>query len=257
MKIITYNVAGLRAILKKEPNFMKNMEADIICLQETKINPALINDMEKHLLKVWTAYWSCTEARKGFNGVAILLSPTYANKVDKVETKMPGDPNEFDNEGRFLSIRFSDNTLLVNVYVPNSGSGRINQRLTQWDVKLRNFLKNEQRAIVCGDFNAARKPIDVYNPTGLKNTAGFTKEERESFELLLEETNLVDTFRTFYPDTPGFTFFSYLMPRHLNKGWRIDYFLVSESLINDVSQVKILNEQKGSDHVPLLMEINW
>lgn len=261
MNIVTYNVAGLRGLLRKNENALKELRsvtnADVICLQETKLSQEHIKTVEQYIPEGWIAIWSCTEKRKGFNGVSVMMKSELYSQVSKIEKMFYGEPTEFDNEGRVIIVEFKDGLKLINVYVPNSGAqlARLDTRTRIWDTKIRNYILNElkhtKRLIVTGDFNVAHKEIDVYNPSKLAKSAGFTKEERDSFNNLLEDTGLIDSYRVLYPVSNGYTFYSYLSPKN---GWRIDYFLLTKLMMDKLQDIYILSNFKGSDHLPLVLK---
>lgn len=245
MKIISWNVNGLRASLKK--GFMECFEkadADIFCVQETKLQKGQI-ELDLHEYK---QFWNYAQ-KKGYSGTAVFA------KKEPVSVKYGLKIEEHDQEGRLITLEF-DNFYLVNVYTPNSGRElvRLNYRM-KWEDAFRSYLNtldSSKPVIICGDFNVAHKEIDLANPTSNKRNAGFTKEERNKFTHLLD-TGFVDTFRYFYPDLEGaYTWWSYMRKaRDRNIGWRIDYFLVSNRLKTKLKDSKIYSEIMGSDHCPI------
>lgn len=249
MKIITWNVNGLRACVKK--GFMdvfEEADADIFCLQETKLSQ---DDITLDL-KQYKEYWNYAD-KKGYSGTAIFtrkepISITYGLGID-----------EHDHEGRVITLEYED-FYLVNVYTPNSQTElkRLPYRM-QWEDDFRAYLKklDEQKpVIVCGDFNVAHCEIDLKNPKANRRNAGFTDEEREKLTMLLD-AGFVDTFRYLYPDVTGkYTYWSYRFnARQRNAGWRLDYFCVSSRLKEHVKDVVIQSEVMGSDHCPLQIDI--
>lgn len=250
MKFISWNVNGLRASLKK--GFMesfKNLDADIFCVQETKMQP------EQAILDLpgYKQYWNSAE-RKGYSGTAVFsriipLNVTYGIGID-----------EHDHEGRVITLEL-DNAYLVTVYTPNSKREleRLAYRM-EWEDAFRQYLMELDRnkpVIVCGDLNVAHTEIDLKNPKTNHHNAGFTDDEREKFSKLLN-SGFIDTFRTLYPDKAGiYTWWSYLRKaRDNNAGWRIDYFLTSKRLKNNIVAASIHNEIFGSDHCPVGLELN-
>jgi exodeoxyribonuclease-3 len=253
MKIISWNVNGIRAIAQK--NFFADFEAiapDILCLQETKAQ----DDQVAETLSPIDGYtiYSNSAEKKGYSGTAI-ISKTKPLSV----TKGIG-MEEHDNEGRVLCAEY-EKFYLVTVYVPNSGSDlkRLGYRQT-WDLAFFNYLKNleaKKPVIVCGDMNVAHHPIDLTHPKANYNKyAGYMQEEIDGMDRFTQG-GLVDSFRYFYPDKTGaYSWWSYRAgARAKNVGWRIDYFLVSESFMPHVKSATILPEIMGSDHCPVAIEL--
>lgn len=248
-KLISWNVNGLRACLGK--NFMEffdSVDADIFCLQETKIQEGQV-DWNK---EGYYAYWNYAE-KKGYSGTAIFskekpLNVTYGIGIE-----------EHDKEGRVITLEF-DNYYMVTVYTPNSQNGlaRLEYRM-KWEDDFRNYLLNLKKnkpVIVTGDMNVAHKEIDLKNPKTNRKNAGFTDEERQKMTELLE-AGFIDTFRYFYPDTEGiYSWWSYrFKAREKNAGWRIDYFLVSDDLKDKLIDAHIHTEIMGSDHCPVELTV--
>ncbi len=253
MRIISWNINGIRAIVKKD--FFKSieaMEADVICLQETKAQEEEV----QHTLKSMSGYHLfCNSAdKKGYSGTAIL------SKIPPVQqTKDMGVP-EHDLEGRVQCAEYPD-FYLINVYVPNSGQqlDRLDYR-QEWDAAFLRYVMEKEKSkpvIVCGDFNVAHRPIDLKNDKSNYNkTAGYTQAEIDGMDNFLK-AGLVDSFRHLYPEKVAYTYWSYrFKARERNTGWRIDYFLVSASLVNKIKAVEILGEYFGSDHCPVLLELD-
>lgn len=249
MKIISWNVNGLAACIKKDfLEKLKDFRADVICLQETKLTE------EIELQIPYNKYWSFSE-RKGYSGTAIF------SRYNPLSVSYGIDNAEFDDEGRVITLEYR-HFYLVNVYVPNSQASlkRFDYR-NRFDVAFYNFIADLQElkpVIVCGDFNVAHKDIDIYpeNEINERLSQGFQTQERNNFELLLD-LGLTDTFRHFYPKKAEYSWWSNrLNKRFENKGWRIDYFLIQSSLIKYVSHIKHLTDIYGSDHCPLLLDIN-
>lgn len=248
-KLISWNVNGLRACLGK--NFMEffdYVDADIFCLQETKIQEGQV-DWNK---EGYYAYWNYAE-KKGYSGTAIFskekpLNVTYGIGIE-----------EHDKEGRVITLEF-DNYYMVTVYTPNSQNGlaRLEYRM-KWEDDFRNYLLNLKKnkpVIITGDMNVAHKEIDLKNPKTNRKNAGFTDEERQKMTELLE-VGFIDTFRYFYPDTEGiYSWWSYrFKAREKNAGWRIDYFLVSDDLKDKIIDAHIHTEIMGSDHCPVELTV--
>lgn len=249
MRFVSWNVNGLRACLTK--GFMesfKEIDADVFCLQETKMQPeqAILE------LKGYEQYWNSAE-KKGYSGTAVFtrLKPLSVTNGLGIE--------EHDHEGRVITLEF-DKYYLVTVYTPNSQKelARLDYRMT-WEDAFRNYLlalDEKKPVIVCGDLNVAHKEIDLKNPKTNRRNAGFTDEERNKFQVLLD-SGFTDTFRYIYPDTVGaYTWWSYLRKaRANNAGWRIDYFLVSNRLAESIEAATIYNEIFGSDHCPVGLDL--
>lgn len=257
MKIIAWNINGIKAHLKKDDLFelIKNYKPDIICMGETKVSCPFINIQEelKQRIEGYSyRYWSPCLTRNGYSGTAIFSQEKPLNV--KYGMGQMGD----DDEGRMITLEFN-NYYLVHVYTPNSGEGlvRLNYRVNIWDTNFRNyikFLEKTKSVILCGDLNVAHKDIDIANPISNKRNAGFTDEERNSFELLLQETTLIDTFREKHPKTIKYSFWTYFkQARTKNIGWRIDYFLVSKKLFTKIKDSDILTDVLGSDHAPIIL----
>ena len=253
MKIISWNVNGIRAIAKK--NFFNDfmlLAPDILCLQETKA----LDDQVYEALKSIKDYhiYSNSAERPGYSGTSIISRIRPLSVVNGINV------NEYDIEGRVLSLEFKD-YFLVNVYVPNSGSElkRLGYR-QDWDKAFYNYLKNLEKTkpvIVCGDLNVAHKNIDLARPKENYNKyAGYMQEEIDGMDRFTDG-GLVDTFRYFYPDESGrYSWWSYRAgARTKNVGWRIDYFLVSRSFLPSVKNAFILEEVEGSDHCPVGIEL--
>lgn len=252
MRIISFNVNGIRAIMNK--NFeqsMVEMNPDIICFQETKAQ----DDQVAEALKCFSDYhlYSNSATKKGYSGTAILT------KTKPLSVLMDIGIEEHDNEGRVLTLEYED-FYLTTVYVPNSGSEllRLDYRTT-WDLSFLNYLKFLEKSkpvIVCGDFNVAHKAIDLARPKENYNkAAGYMQKEIDGMDAFTSN-GLLDTFRLIHGDTIKYTWWSYRGgARERNVGWRIDYFLVSESFKDRVKDAFILNEIGGSDHCPVGIEI--
>ena len=254
VNIISWNVNGIRAILKK--NFIsqiKELNPDFLCLQETKAQKEEVKTAVT-LLPEYKNYVNASKTRKGYSGTAILAknAPLSVNYDIQV--------NKHDQEGRVVTLEY-DNFYLVTVYVPNSGRGlvRLSYRQT-WDKAFRRYLRQLDQVkpvIVCGDFNVAHQSIDLANPkSNYDKTAGYTQVEIDGFSKLLKE-GFFDTFRRQYPEQIGaYSYWSYMFnARENNTGWRIDYFLCSERLDSQVNDAAIYPDFTGSDHCPVGLKI--
>ena len=248
MKFISWNVNGLRACLGKGfEDFFAREDADFFCIQETKMQEgqADINP------EGYYQYWNSAE-KKGYSGTAIFT------KHEPVSVKYGLGIAEHDNEGRAITLEY-DNFYLLNVYTPNSQKelARLDYRMT-WEDALREYimtLDKSKPVIYCGDLNVAHEEIDLKNPKSNRRSAGFSDEERAKFTELLS-CGFKDTFRALYPDKVMYSWWSYMMKaREKNVGWRIDYFVVSEMLMDKVKDSFILTEVMGSDHCPVGIDI--
>ncbi len=253
MKIISWNVNGIRAVAKK--NFFEDFELldpDILCLQETKAQDAQVSETLASI-EGYHIYSNSAE-KKGYSGTAIL------SKKEPLSVSRDIGIAKHDTEGRVLCLEY-DNFFLIDVYVPNSGSDlkRLDYR-QDWDQAFFTYLKNledTKPVIVCGDFNVAHRPIDLARPKANYNkSAGFMQEEIDGMDRFTQG-GLIDTFRHFYPEeTDKYSWWSYRAgARGKNVGWRIDYFLVSENFLHRVDKAYILNEVMGSDHCPVGIEL--
>lgn len=249
MKLISWNVNGIRACVTKGfLDFFNEMDADIFCIQESKLQAGQI-DLQ---LEGYHQYWNYAE-KKGYSGTAIFtkkepLSVTYGLGIE-----------EHDKEGRVITLEFED-FYMVTVYTPNSKNelARLDYRMV-WEDAFREYLVNldkKKPVIVCGDLNVAHKEIDLKNPKTNTRNAGFTEEERGKFTDLLN-AGFTDTFRFFYPDLTGvYSWWSYrFSARAKNAGWRIDYFVTSKSIDEKLVDAKIHTEVLGSDHCPVELTI--
>ena len=245
MKLISWNVNGLRACMGKGfLDFLKASDADIVCLQETKMQ----REQADFIIDGYEEYWNSAE-KKGYSGTAV-----FTKKPPLSVSYGIGIP-EHDTEGRVITAEFPD-FFLVNVYTPNSQQelARLPYRM-QWEDAFRDYLKTldqKKPLIVCGDMNVAHEEIDLKNPKTNRKNAGFTDEERQKMTELLS-SGFIDTFRLLYPDTEGvYSWWSYRFhAREKNAGWRIDYFLVSDRLKDRVSDSRIDADVFGSDHCPI------
>ena len=245
MKFISWNVNGLRAVMTKGfEEIFKNFDADIFCLQETKLQEGQIDFAPEG----YNCYWNYAE-KKGYSGTAIFskekpLSVAYGMGIE-----------EHDKEGRLITLEFEDFYFLT-VYVPNSQDGlkRLEYRMSWEEDFLRyiNKLQENKPVVFCGDLNVAHKEIDLKNPKTNRKNAGFTDEERACFTRLVED-GYIDTFRLMYPDLEGaYSWWSYrFQARAKNAGWRIDYFVTSAALKDRIKDAKIHADVFGSDHCPV------
>ena len=259
IKIIAWNINGIKAQLKKTNLFelIENEKPDIICFGETKISCPFINTQNKLKEKISGykyRYWSPCQTKKGYSGTAIF------SKKKPLRVKYGIDIKGTDDEGRVITLEFKK-YFLVHVYTPNSGQGlvRLKYRTETWDRKFRLYLKKIQKLkpiVVCGDLNVANEEIDIANPSSNKRNAGFTDEERESFKKTLTKLDLIDTFRHLNPEEIKYSFWTYYHnARNKNIGWRIDYFLVSKSILSKVKKSDILTDVYGSDHAPIILKL--
>lgn len=247
MKIISWNVNGLRAATKKGfYDFFKDVDADLFGIQETKMQEDQIDDQMKELGNY--QYWNSAE-KKGYSGTAVFLK--------KQPLKVTRGT---DNEGRVLTVEYED-FYFVNAYVPNSKREleRLDYRV-EWEKEMREYLISLDKikpVIYCGDLNVAHKEIDLKNPSTNHRSAGFTDEERREFTNLLD-SGFTDTFRYLYPDKEEeYSWWSYMFKsREKNVGWRIDYVIVSNRIADKIVEAKIYQEILGSDHCPVGLVIN-
>ena len=251
MKLISWNVNGLRACIKKGfLDFFKEQAPDFCCLQETKMQQG---QAEVELGEGYLEFWNSAE-KKGYSGTAVFtphppISVTYGM-----------DKDIHDHEGRLITLEY-DQFYLVCCYTPNAQNGlaRLPYRM-EWEDDLREYLVRLDKVkpvIYCGDLNVAHQEIDLKNPKTNRMNAGFSDEEREKMTVLLS-SGFTDTFRYLYPDTTGiYSWWSYrFKARENNAGWRIDYFIVSDRIRDKITRAEILTEVQGSDHCPVLLELD-
>ena len=248
MKLISWNVNGLRAVMNKNfMEFFNEADADVFCLQETKLQEGQI-EMD---LPGYHQYWNYAD-KKGYSGTAIFtkkepLSVTYGMGID-----------EHDHEGRVITLEFDD-FYFITVYVPNSQDGlkRLDYRM-KWEDDFLGYLKELEKnkpVVFCGDLNVAHEEIDLKNPKTNRKNAGFTDEERSKMTALLD-AGFTDTFRYFYPEQVTYSWWSYrFKAREKNAGWRIAYFICSDALRDRLKDAKIHTEVMGSDHCPVELDI--
>ncbi|MFV0379878.1 MAG: exodeoxyribonuclease III [Anaerorhabdus sp.] len=249
MKLISWNVNGLRACVKKGfMEYFEKMDADMFCLQETKLQPDQIS-LE---LDGYHQYWHSAD-RKGYSSTAIFT------KLKPISVKTDFDCDKFCDEGRVITLEF-EKFYLVNAYVPNSKEKllRLDYRM-EWEDELRSHLINldkKKPVIYCGDLNVAHNEIDLKNPKSNRKNPGFSDEERSKMGELLS-SGFTDTFRFLYPDKVEYSWWSYRFnSREKNVGWRIDYFLTSDRIKDNIIDASIDSETFGSDHCPVILNIN-
>lgn len=251
MRFISWNVNGLRAVVKKGfEDIFWSLDADFVCLQETKLQEGQIS-LD---LPGYESYW-CYAEKKGYSGTAIFTRHTPVSV--SYNLGVPGH----DSEGRVITLEYAD-FYLVCVYTPNSQDGlrRLDYRMS-WEDDFREYLcklDKQKPVIVCGDMNVAHEEIDLKNPATNHLNPGFSDEEREKFTELLD-AGFIDTFRSLYPDrADAYSWWSYrAAARQRNVGWRIDYFVVSERLRGNIKDAYILPEIMGSDHCPVGLDMLW
>lgn len=253
MKIISWNVNGIRACINKDfVHSVMELDPDVICIQETKARPEQV-EYDFSEMGYDYAYWNSAE-KKGYSGTLIL------SKEKPISISYGMGIEQHDQEGRIITVEF-DSIYLTTVYTPNSKRGllRLDYRQKDWDVEYLNMLKKlEQKkpVIACGDFNVAPQPMDLTNPKPNERNAGFTIEEREGFTNFIK-AGFIDSFRHLYPDKIQYTWWSYMgNARSKNIGWRIDHFLVSDALKDRLKDCKIHDQIMGSDHCPIELIIN-
>lgn len=259
LKLVSWNVNGIRAVMKKDfIESLNELNADIICLQETKAHP---EQVEHKLIEMGYSYeyWNSAE-KKGYSGTAIF------SKIKPINVTYGLGIEEHDNEGRVITAEFEE-FFLITVYTPNSKREleRLDYRYEKWDIDFLKYVKNLEKTkpvVFCGDLNAAHKEIDIKNDKANKTTAtkpgsaGFTDKEREGIDNIIS-SGFIDTFRKFHPQEEKFSWWSYMgRARKNNVGWRIDYFFVSEKLNDKLKDANIHDNIEGSDHCPVSIEVN-
>jgi exodeoxyribonuclease III len=251
-KIISYNVNGLRAALKKDLiGWLKSVDPDVFCLQEIK---AESHQAEQHLFEEagYHCYWHSAE-KKGYSGVAILSK----QKPDHVE--FGSGMEKYDKEGRFIRADYGDVSIL-NVYFPSGSSGEDRQAfkmvfLNDFQNYINDLKKSRKKLIIVGDYNICHQPIDIHNPVSNKNSSGFLPEERAWIDGFIN-SGFIDSFRHFNKEPHQYTWWTYRFgARAKNLGWRIDYQMVSENLENSIKNSSILSHAQHSDHCPTLLEL--
>ena len=278
MKIISWNVNGIRSILTKNKDGTKNKDIilnntlhtlikeqkpDIIALQEIRCSEDfdIHNKLGLDELGYKVVSQNCSKSRKGYSGTLVLSNLSY-NEVVYDFPHIRND-NELNKEGRVITIEFPK-FIFINTYVPNSKPdlSRLDFRIKEWETNMRihiNAIKTKYNKpiIITGDFNVAPSDIDVHNPKAVKGKHGFTEEEKQSFKELLEECQLINCLRYLYPTKVAFTWWSnFAKSRERNIGWTIDHFLVSSSLKKKVKDFKVYDQYYGSDHAPISLDIN-
>lgn len=249
MRLISWNVNGLRACLTKGfGDYFASADADLFCLQETKMQPGQTDFAPEG----YRQFWNSAE-KKGYSGTAIF------SRIDPQSVRYGIGMEEHDHEGRVITLEFQD-FYLVDVYTPNSQREltRLAYRMT-WEDAFRTYLlalDEKKPVVVCGDMNVAHQEIDLKNPKNNQRNAGFTQEERDKMTRLLD-SGFVDSFRLKHPDEKDrYSWWSYMMrSRERNIGWRIDYFLVSRRLADKISLADIYDQVMGSDHCPIMLEL--
>lgn len=250
MRLISWNVNGIRAAVKKGfMDFFDDVDADIFCLQETKLSAGQL-DLE---LEGYHQYWNYAE-KKGYSGTAVFT------KEEPIHVSYGIEMEEHDREGRVITCEYED-FFLVTCYTPNSqrGLARLDYRM-EWEEDFRkylNMLDQVKPVVLCGDLNVAHKEIDLKNPAANRKNAGFSDEERSQFQNLLD-AGYTDTFRHLYPDAADrYSWWSYITKaRERNAGWRIDYFVVSDRLADAIVEADIRDDIFGSDHCPVYLELD-
>ncbi|MDD6693151.1 MAG: exodeoxyribonuclease III [Atopobiaceae bacterium] len=256
LRLVSWNVNGLRAVMKKTPSFVdvvSETDADVFAIQETKLQEDQAAKLGlEEALPGYVQTWSYAE-RKGYSGTAVFSREEPLQVVRETGCEFA------DDEGRVCALEFGS-YWFVNVYTPNAKQGllRLDERQV-WDARFRDFLKELERdkpVVTCGDFNVAHEEIDLKNPKSNRGNAGFSDEERADFTQLLD-AGFTDTFRSRHPGLEGaYSWWSYRFhAREKNAGWRIDYFLVSDSIADRVRGASILSEVFGSDHCPVELAI--
>lgn len=253
MKLISWNVNGLRAVINKGfENFFDEIDADIFCIQETKMQKDQIDDNMKRIFEGYYSYWN-SAIKKGYSGTAVF------SKTKPINVTYGIGIEEHDKEGRVITLEYED-FYLVNCYTPNSKRelDRLEYRMI-WENEFRNyltFLNKIKPVILCGDLNVAHEEIDLKNPKTNRRNAGFTDEEREKMTELLK-SGFTDSFRYLYPNkTECYSWWSYMgHAREKNVGWRIDYFIISKTIEEKVKDSYIYSNVMGSDHCPVGIEL--
>lgn len=251
MKLISWNVNGIRAVVKKGFfDFIRQENPDVLCIQETKGSSEHL-DLPLDLVSVYKSYWFSAE-KKGYSGTAVF------SKIEPISVLKGMGKDGFDNEGRVLTMEF-DEFYLVNTYMVNAqrGLARIEYKvdyMTEF-IKFCKKLEESKPVVICGDLNVAHTEIDLANPKSNEKNAGYSIQERDVFNKLID-AGFVDTFRIFNKDPGHYTWWSYMFSaRAKDIGWRIDYFLVSKDISSRVKTASILKDVMGSDHCPVTLEL--
>lgn len=263
MKLVSWNVNGLRALHKKGAfNNIFEIDPDIICLQETKAHPEQLSE-EVRSPAGYFSYFDHSKVKKGYSGVAIYVKSNLKNKISKIEYGMGIE--KLDQEGRFIAIYFKKDgetteNVLINCYFPNGGGGpeRLDFKMEYYKEFLKfidKLKKSGKNIIFCGDVNTAHNEIDIARPKENENHTGFLDIERKWLDEVISH-GYIDTFRKFHPEKIQYSWWDMkTFARDRNIGWRLDYFFVSESLESKIKKAEILDDIFGSDHCPVLLEI--
>ena len=250
MKLVSWNVNGIRACLKKDfMTFFNNIDADLFCIQETKAHSSQVEIS----IPNYTQFWNSAE-KKGYSGTLILAKNHPINYMNGLGIE------KHDNEGRVITLEY-ENFYLVTVYTPNSKRdlSRLSYRENEWDIDFLDYVREIEKikpVIFCGDLNVAHQEIDLKNPKSNERNAGFTKEERKGFDNIVS-SGFIDTFRKLNQEGDNYTWWSYMGgSRSRNVGWRIAYFCISGSLENKLISADIHEDILGSDHCPVSIEID-
>jgi exodeoxyribonuclease-3 len=282
MKIISWNVNGIAAVGKKgmdgvrlvvdkkKPlpmnvlqHLLNSEMPDVMCLQETKTSTGNIGEFEKYRHMYPNIYILCSDMRKGYSGVAMLAKQKPKNVWFGFEKLTLDGADSLHKEGRIITAEF-DKCVLITCYTPNSKAKleRLDERINAWEPLFRSYVKSlqdtiQKPVIIVGDLNVAPSAIDIHKPNTHTKSPGFTPEERDAFQKLLTECNLVDAFRVLQPQSTAYTYFSnFARSRERNVGWRIDLCLVPDSLKTKITSSTMLPEYFGSDHVPIMVCID-
>ena len=253
MKIISYNVNGIRAALKKDLlGWLAAADADVVCFQETKAQPEQIDDQLFHDLGYKHCYWFSAE-KKGYSSVGII------SKREPKHVEYGTGIDYMDREGRNLRVDF-DGLSIMSLYLPSgTNDARLEfklQYMADFKTYVNHLKKEHPNLVICGDYNICHEPIDIHDPVRLKNVSGFLPVEREWLTNFLE-LGLIDSFRHLHPDKEQYSWWSYRAnARERNKGWRLDYLLITQDLKPRLKRALILQEAKHSDHCPVLLELD-
>lgn len=260
LTVLSWNVNGLTSLLNSRPRVLTDLiskhQPDLVFLQETKLQDQDLDEVKSRCVpRGWGSHWACSKRKKGYAGVGLLWRPGF----DPVSLKEGIGVPEADHEGRCMTFE-TPQFFVVGAYVPNSGEGyppkRLNFRIQQWEAAVRKHLKTlaaKKPVIYCGDLNVCHEALDLWGNHGPNSKgAGYTPEERQAFSKLLKENALVDSFRHRHPNVRAFTYWSYRFnAKAKNNGWRLDYCLVSDSVVARLHDAFMLPSVKGSDHCPI------
>eukprot|EP00252_Welwitschia_mirabilis_P004925 TRINITY_DN1527_c0_g1_i1.p1 TRINITY_DN1527_c0_g1~~TRINITY_DN1527_c0_g1_i1.p1 ORF type:complete len:409 (+),score=73.31 TRINITY_DN1527_c0_g1_i1:94-1320(+) len=261
LRLISWNVNGLRALLKRNGDLFSKLAErenfDVLCLQETKLKEIDVEQIKRRLSDDYdNSFWSCSVSKLGYSGTAVI------SRIKPQSVLFGLGVPDHDSEGRLITIEFETIFLVVG-YVPNAGQKleRLTYRVEQWDPALCSYIKDLEKkkpVILTGDLNCAHKEIDIYNPDGNHRSAGFTDEERKSFEDNFLNRGFVDSFRQQHPNSVAYTYWGYRQnARKENKGWRLDYFLVSDSIADNIYDSYTIPDIDGSDHCPIGLVLKY